>query len=122
MVFGCGLTWNSVPHAGSGGDHQGTVRSPERVSESLDGAYVLFTDFHELREVLSESAVIESTVNYAIRHGRSTAQSFEVCKIPAMHLRRVDFPEPLRPMMPKVSPVLTSNPTSRSAQKSSCGT
>ena len=40
MVFGCGLTWNSVPHSRSGGDHQGAVRSRERVSESFDGARV----------------------------------------------------------------------------------
>src|SRR5579872_4620761 len=32
MVFGCGLTRNSVPHSRSRGDHQGAVRSPERVS------------------------------------------------------------------------------------------
>ena len=52
MIFGCGLTWSSVPHSRSGGDHQGAVRSPERVSESFDGAPVLFTDLEELREVV----------------------------------------------------------------------
>ena len=86
MVFGCGLTWNSVPHSGSGGDHQGAVRSPERVSESFDGAPVLFTDLHELREVASECAVIESAVNHPIRLGCSAAQTFRVFKTSPMHL------------------------------------
>src|ERR1700757_1344131 len=48
MVLGCGLTWNGAPHSGSGGDHQGAVRSPERVAERFDGAPVLFTDLREL--------------------------------------------------------------------------
>ena len=86
MVFGCGLTWNSVPHSGSGGDHQRAVRSPERVSESFDGAPVLFTDLHELREVVSECAVIESAVNHPIRLGCPAAQTFRVFKISSMHL------------------------------------
>src|SRR5580700_1795733 len=67
VVFGCGLTWNSVSHSRSRGDHEGAVRSPERVSESFDGAPVLFTDIEEFRDVVSECAVIESTVNYPIR-------------------------------------------------------
>src|SRR5262249_36057623 len=82
MVFGCGLTRNSVPHSGSGGDHQGAVRSPERVSESFDGASVLFTDLPELREVTSESAVIESAVNHPIRLGRSSTQTFRSSRLP----------------------------------------
>src|ERR1700733_2500732 len=87
MVFGCGLTWNGAPHSGSGGDNQGAVRSPERVSESFDGAPVLFTDFGELREVISgECAVIESTVNHAIRFGCTAAQTFRVFKTSSMHL------------------------------------
>src|SRR5579872_6876948 len=86
MVFGCGMTWNSVPHSRSGGDYQGTVRSPERVSESFDGAPVLFTDLRELREVASECAVIESTVNHPIRLGRTAAQTFRFFKTSSMHL------------------------------------
>src|SRR4029077_17145739 len=86
MVFGCGMTWNSVPHSRSGGDHQGTVRSPERVSESFDDAPVLFTDLRELREVASECAVIESTVNHPIRLGCSAAQTFRFFKTSSMHL------------------------------------
>ena len=39
-----------------------------------------------------------------------------------MHLSSVDLPEPLRPRIPRVSPVWTSNSTSLSAQKSSKGT
>src|SRR6202521_6157131 len=27
MIFGCGLTWNSVSHSGSGGDHQGAAKN-----------------------------------------------------------------------------------------------
>ena len=57
----------------------------------------------------------------AARCPRTTIWPEVGCKMPAMHLSRVDLPEPLRPMIPKVSPVLTSNSTSRSAQKSSCG-
>src|SRR5258708_38256164 len=66
MVFGRGLTWNSVPHSGPGGDRQGSVRSSERVSESFNGAPVFFTDIHELREVVSECAVIKGAVNHPI--------------------------------------------------------
>src|SRR5579862_2939326 len=86
MVFCSGMTWNSVPHSRSGGDHQGTVRSSKRVSESFDGAPVLFTDLRELREVASECAVIESTVNYPIRLGCSAAQAFRVFKTSPIHL------------------------------------
>jgi hypothetical protein len=42
------------------------------------------------------------------------------CRISAMHFKSVDFPEPFRPMSPKVDPAGTSNETSRNAQKSSC--
>ena len=38
-------------------------------------------------------------------------------RMPATHLSRVDFPQPLRPRMPKVSPSLMSTLTSWSAQK-----
>ena len=38
-------------------------------------------------------------------------------RMPAMHLRRVDLPHPLRPRMPKVSPWWMSTLTSRNAQK-----
>src|SRR5882724_5542625 len=86
MIFGCGLTRSSVPHSRSGGDHQWAVRSPEPVSESFDGAAVLFTDLKELREVASECAVIESTVNHPIRLGCSAAQTFRVFKTSPMHL------------------------------------
>src|SRR5690348_10077414 len=87
MVFGRGMTWNSVPHSRTGGDHQGTVRSPERVSESFDGAPVLFTDLRELREVAcTECTVIESTVNHAIRLRCSAAEAFRVFKTPPVHL------------------------------------
>src|SRR5580658_10505136 len=54
LVFGCGLTWNGVPHSGSGSDHQGAVRSHERISEDFNGALVFFTNLRELREVASE--------------------------------------------------------------------
>src|ERR1700686_944439 len=80
MIFGCGLTRSSVPHSRSGGDHQRAVRSPERVSESFDGAPVLFTDLKELREVASECAVIESTVNHPIRLDCSAAETFRAFK------------------------------------------
>src|SRR5580692_2486797 len=64
MVFGCGLTWNGGPQSRSRGDYQGVIRSGERVSKSFDRAPVLFTDLHELREIISaECAVIESTMN-----------------------------------------------------------
>src|SRR5580698_1245621 len=86
MVFGRGLTWNSAPHSRSRGDQQRAVRSPERVSESFDGAPVLFTDLKELREVASECAVIESTVNHPLRLGCSAAQTFRVFKASPMHL------------------------------------
>src|SRR4029077_16729437 len=86
MIFGCGLTGSSVPHSRSGGDHQWAVRSPERVSESFDGAPVLFTDLRELREVASECAVIESTVNHPIRLGCSASQTFRFFKPSSMHL------------------------------------
>ena len=36
-------------------------------------------------------------------------------RMPAMHLRRVDLPEPLCPITPTASPSRTSKPTSRSA-------
>src|ERR1700693_4441254 len=88
MIFGCGLTWRSVSHSRSGGDHQWAVRSPERVSESFDGAPVLFTDLKELREVVSaECAMVESTVNHPVRFGCSAAQTFWVFKGSAMRLR-----------------------------------
>jgi hypothetical protein len=87
MVFGRALAQSSVPHSRSGGDHQGAVRSPERVSESFDGAPVFFTDLKELREVVSaECAVIESTVNHPIRLGCSAAQTIRVFKTSPMHL------------------------------------
>jgi hypothetical protein len=40
-------------------------------------------------------------------------------RISARHLRRVDLPDPFRPMSPKVDPRGTVNDTSCSAQKSS---
>src|SRR5690242_12014015 len=86
MMFGCGLTWNTVPHSRSGGDYQGAIRSRKRVSESFDGAPVLFTDREELREVVSERAVIESTVNHPIRLGCSAAQTFRFFQTSSMHL------------------------------------
>jgi hypothetical protein len=46
-------------------------------------------------------------------------EPFSGVRIPAMHLSRVLFPDPLEPMMPKVDPVFTSNETSLTAQKSS---
>src|ERR1700682_4707083 len=59
---------------------------PERVSESFDGAPVLFTDLEELREVVSaECAVIESTVNHPIRLGCCAAQTFRVLKTSPVH-------------------------------------
>src|SRR5580704_17894809 len=87
MIFGCGLTRSSVPHSRSGGDYQWAVRSLERVSESFDGAPVLFTDLKELREVVSaECAVVESTVNHPVRCGCSAAQTFRLFKASAMRL------------------------------------
>src|SRR5580704_17880159 len=86
IVFGCGLTWNGVPHSGSGSNYQGAVRSPERISESFDGPPVLFTNLRELREVASECAVIESAMNYPIRLVCSVAQTFRVFKTSSMHL------------------------------------
>ena len=44
------------------------------------------------------------------------------CRMPAMHLSSVDFPEPLRPRMPRVSPGLISSSMSFNAQNSSKGT
>src|SRR5579863_8823826 len=86
MVFGCGLTWNGGPQSRSRGDYQGASRSRERVSKSFDRAPVLFTDLHELREVVSaECAVIESTVNHPFRLGCSAAQTFGVFQTSAMH-------------------------------------
>jgi hypothetical protein len=88
IVFGCGLTWNGGPQSRSRGDYQGAIRSRERVSKSFDRAPVLFTDLHELREVVSaECAVIESTVNHPIRLGCSAAQTFRVFQTSPMHLR-----------------------------------
>src|SRR3954447_5527103 len=40
--------------------------------------------------------------------------------MPAMHLSRVDLPEPLRPTIPKNSPRAMSKETSRKACRSSC--
>jgi hypothetical protein len=40
-------------------------------------------------------------------------------RMPAMHFRSVDFPEPLAPMSPIVEPSSISRSTWRSAQKSS---
>src|SRR5262249_50256954 len=87
MTLGCGLTWSSVAHSGSGGDHQGAVRSPQCIAERFDCASVLVTDLHELRELTSESAVIERAVNHPIRLGRPAAQTFGVVKISSVHLR-----------------------------------
>src|SRR5829696_5387912 len=42
-------------------------------------------------------------------------------RMPAMHFRSVDLPEPLWPSRPTVSPTATSKVTSRSAQKSTAG-
>src|SRR5579872_267118 len=106
MVFGCGLTWNSVPHSGSGGDHDGSVRSPERISESFDGAPVLVTDLRELREIVSECAVIESAVNHPIRFGRPGAQAFQVFKIPSMHLGAGGNERPSTSVRPRQSKYL----------------
>ena len=61
MVFGCGLTRHSVPHTSPRGDDQRTVRADKRVAESLDGASILLTNCHEVREV-----VIEGTVDDAL--------------------------------------------------------
>src|SRR5580704_8690515 len=86
MVFGCGLTWNGGPQSRSGGDYQGAIRARERVSKSFDRSPVLFTDLHELREVVSaECAVIESTVNHPFRLGCSAAQTLRVFQTSSVH-------------------------------------
>ncbi len=81
MFFRRGLTWRSAPHAGSGGDDQGAVRSGERGAESLDGAPVPLANLHELREV-----VVEGGVDHAVRLGRPAAQTLQVFQIPSMNL------------------------------------
>jgi len=86
MVFGGGLTWKRSSHSGARGDHQRSVRPPERISERFDRASVLVTDLYELREVTSESAVIERAVNDAIGLGCPPAQTFRVVKIASVHL------------------------------------
>ena len=86
MILGCGLTWSSIAHSGSGSDEERAVRPDERGAESLDCALVLFTDLGELREVLAEGAVVEGEVNYAIGLGSAAAQAFHIFKVPSMHL------------------------------------
>ena len=58
MILGCGLTWSSVAHSGSGSDKERAVGPDQRGAESLDGALVLFTDLGELRVVLSEGSIV----------------------------------------------------------------
>ena len=38
MILGCGLTWGSIAHSGSGSDKERAVRPDERGAESLEGA------------------------------------------------------------------------------------
>jgi hypothetical protein len=108
MIFGGGLTRSSVPHSRSGGDYQWAVRSLERVSESFDGAPVLFTDLKELRKIASECAVIESTVNHPIRLGCSAAQTFEVFKTTPVHLGSLGDERPSTGIGPRQSEHLMS--------------
>jgi hypothetical protein len=86
MILGCGLTRSSIAHSGSGSDEERAVRPDERGAESLDCALVLFTDFGEPREVLTEGAVVEGEVNHAIGLGSAAAQVFQIFKVPSMHL------------------------------------
>src|SRR6202041_1030291 len=64
MILDCGLTWSSIAHSGSGSDEERAVRPDERGAESLDCAFILFTDLAELREVLAEGAVVEGEGDY----------------------------------------------------------
>src|ERR1700683_3982942 len=81
MIFGGGLTWSRASHPGSGGEEQGAIRADKHVAQRLDRFPVLFTICEKVREV-----VIKSTVDHAVRQGRSGAQAFQVLKGPSMHL------------------------------------
>ena len=59
-----------------------------------------------------------SSSNAAIRPRTRTCPSVGR-RIPAMHLNRVDLPQPFAPMSPKVVPSSISRSTPRNAQKSS---
>ena len=73
MILGCGPTWSSITHSGSGSDEERAVRPDECGAESLDCALVLFADLGELREVLAEGAVVKGEVNQAIGLGPAPA-------------------------------------------------
>src|SRR5260370_20514663 len=81
IVFGCGFTWNSVPHSSPGGDEQRAVRAGKHVAHRLDDLAVLLTIREKVRKV-----VIEGSVDDAVRYCCSAAQAFQVFQIASMHL------------------------------------
>src|ERR1700751_560919 len=80
MFFGPKAAWRK--ERGPGGDDQSTVRAGERGAESFDGAPIDLAVGLEVRKVVDKRGV-----NHAIRGGCSTAQAFQVFKIPSLHLR-----------------------------------
>ena len=87
MIFHRGLTRPRGSHPSPRSHHQRATRSRQRVPKSFNRSLVLFTIRNKLREIPAKRAVVERQVNHPIHMRRPAAQTLQILKRSAMHLR-----------------------------------